>query len=235
MKEVRTTRPARRILHTADLHIAFTGDSGCQSLEAVVNMAIKSRADLLIIAGDLFDHNRIEDNLLDFVKAQFWRLPIPIVVLPGNHDCLVPGSIFENKELWQDCRNLHIFRSVQGETLDLPYLNLSVWGKPIDTYLGDIHPMSDVPESIDNSSWNIAVAHGYYVDVESPAFASYHITEQDISKGEWDYVALGHVPMFRCVCSDPVAYYSGSPLISGTSAIVDFDEKEGVQVTRCHL
>ena len=50
-----TARPARRILHTADLHIAFLGDKGCQSLEAVVNTAIKSRADLLLIAGDLFD------------------------------------------------------------------------------------------------------------------------------------------------------------------------------------
>ncbi len=230
-----THKPTRRILHTADLHMAFMGDKGCQGLEAVVNMAIKRRADLLLIAGDLFDNNRIEDNLLEFVKAQFWRLPIPIVILPGNHDCLVPGSVFSRTEFWKDCRNLHIFREARGETLDLPYLNVSIWGKPIDTYLGDIHPMQDTPQPADNNSWHIAVAHGYYVDTESPNFPSYHITEQEIAERHWDYVALGHVPVFRCVCNDPVAYYSGSPLISGTAALVDLDEKAGVHVTSCSV
>jgi DNA repair exonuclease SbcCD nuclease subunit len=230
-----THKPTRRILHTADLHMAFLGDKGCQGLESVVNTAIKRRADLLLIAGDLFDHNRVDEDLLEFVRAQFWRLPIPIVVLPGNHDCLVPGSVFSRIEFWKDCRNLHVFREAYGETLDLPYLNVSIWGKPIDTYLGDIHPMQDTPGNIDSSLWNIAVAHGYYVDTESPRFPSYHITEQEIAKHHWDYVALGHVPMFRCVCNDPVAYYSGSPLISGTAALVDLDEKTGVHVTRCLL
>lgn len=228
-------RPTRRILHTADLHIAFSGDKGCQSLEAVVNTAIKSRADLLLIAGDLFDHNRVEEKLIEFVMAQFWRLPIPIVILPGNHDCLVPGGVFSRTDFWKSCRNLHVIHETQGETLDLPYLKVSIWGKPIDTYLGDIHPMQGKPQPVDSSLWNIAVAHGYFVDTESPHFPSYHITEQEIVEHHWDYVALGHVPMFRCVCNDPVAYYSGSPLISGTAALVELDEKAGVHVTKCLL
>lgn len=123
-----TTKPTRRILHTSDLHMAFLGDKGCRGLESVVNTAIKRRADLLLVAGDLFDHNRVDEDLLEFVRAQFWRLPIPIVVLPGNHDCLVPGSVFSRTEFWKACRNLHVFRETHGETLDLPYLNVSIWG-----------------------------------------------------------------------------------------------------------
>jgi exonuclease SbcD len=230
-----TTRPTRRILHTADLHIAFLGDKGCQSLEAVVNTAIKSRVDLLLFAGDLFDHNRVDDKLLEFVRAQFWRLPIPIVILPGNHDCLVPDSIFSKTEFWKSCRNLHVFRQTQGETLDLPFLNISIWGKPIDTYLGDIRPMQGEPQLFGGGLWHIAVAHGYFIDTESPLFPSYHITEYEIAEHEWDYVALGHVPVFRCVSHNPVAYYSGSPSFSGTVALVDLDEKTGVHVTSCAL
>jgi len=229
------TRPTRRILHTADLHIAFLGDKGCQSLEAVVNAAIKSHADLLLIAGDLFDHNRVDDRLLEFVRAQFWRLPIPIVILPGNHDCLVPGSVFSKTEFWKNCRNLHILHQEQGETLDLPYLGISIWGKPIDTYAGDVHPMQGEPHSVDVGLWNIAVAHGYFIDTESPHFPSYHITEQEIAEHEWDYVALGHVPVFRCVSDNPVAYYSGSPTLAGTAALVDLDGKTGVHVVSCSL
>ncbi|MDP2919713.1 MAG: DNA repair exonuclease [Dehalococcoidia bacterium] len=223
-------KPPCRILHTADLHIAFPEDKACRSLEAVVNLAIKSRADLMLIAGDLFDHNRIEEKVLEFVREQFRRLPIPITVLPGNHDCLVPGSVYSKTEFWEDCRNLHVFRS--AETLDLPYLDVSIRGKPIDTHYGDVRPLEDMPPVKHDGAWNIVMAHGYFVGTESPLFPSYHITEEDIARTESDYVALGHVPVFRCVCDSPAAYYSGSPSLTGTSALVDLDERTGVRVTR---
>lgn len=228
-------KPSRRILHTADLHIGFQNDKACHGLEAVVNLAIKSRADLLLIAGDLFDHNRIEDELLEFVREQFRRLPIPVVVLPGNHDCLVAGGALTRRDFWRDCPNLLVFRKISGETLDLPYLNMSIWGRPIDTYTGDVHPMKDTPPLKKNGSWNIAAAHGYFVDTETPLFPSYHITQEEITKSGWDYVALGHVPVFKQVCNDPVACYCGSPLVGGTAAIVELNEKTGVRATAAPL
>jgi DNA repair exonuclease SbcCD nuclease subunit len=167
------------------------------------------------------------------VREQFRRLPIPILVLPGNHDCLVPGSVFARAGFWEDCRNLHIFR--EAGTLDLPHLDVSIWGKPIDTHFGDVRPLHDMPPFEKNGAWNIVMAHGYFVDTDSPLFPSYHITEDEINRTESDYVALGHVPVFRCVCENPAAYYSGSPSFSGTAALVDLDEKQGVRVTRCPL
>jgi len=228
-------RPTRRILHTADLHIAFPDDKACQGLEAVVSLAIKSRADLMLIAGDLFDHNRIEGGLLEFVREQFRRLPIPVVVLPGNHDCLVPGGALSRNDFWRDCPNLLVFRQPRGETIDLPYLNVSIWGRPIDTYSGDAHPMKDTPPVKKNIAWNIAMAHGYYVDTDAPLFPSYHITREEIAQSGRDYVALGHVPIFKRICDDPVACYSGSPLVAGTAAIVDLDEETGVRVAAATL
>ena len=59
-------RKQRRILHTADLHLALLSDSACHSLEALVDLAIKTNVDLVIIAGDLFDHNRVDDNFSHF-------------------------------------------------------------------------------------------------------------------------------------------------------------------------
>jgi len=230
-----SNRPVRRILHTSDLHLAFPDDKACQSLQGVVNLAIMNRADLLLIAGDLFDHNRVEDSLMDFVREQFRRLPIPVIVLPGNHDCLVHGSIWNRNEFWDDCCNVRIFRETQGETFDLPHLNVSIWGKPIDSYMGDIHPLEDVPAPKRGDMWNIAMAHGYFVNTENPIHPSYHITAEEIARADRDYVALGHVPVFRCVCDDPAAYYAGSPSMSGTAALVTLDEKNGVQVKRCSV
>ncbi len=220
-----------RILHTADLHLDTLGDSACRSLEAVVNGAITTKVDLVIIAGDLFEHNRVRDDLVNFVVEQLQRLPVYVAILPGNHDCLTPGSVFERTGLWQSCSNARLFMSPDGETLDLPDLGVSLWGKSINTYDGDVRPLDGIPRPVVNGYWHVAIAHGYYV-TEPPVFPSFHITEEEIATSGWDYIALGHYPGFRCVCDEPVkAYYCDSP-VSGTVNIVDFAEETGVQVTR---
>jgi len=227
-------RMARRILHTSDLHLVTVGDKACQSLETLVDLAIKAKVDLFLIAGDLFDHNMVDDSLVRFTVEQLRRLPINAVILPGNHDYLSPGSVFEKADLWQNCANVRIFREPSGEMLDLPELGMSLWGKSHDENEEGIRPMAGIPRPSNNRRWYIALAHGYFVDIHPPLFPSYHISEEEIVNSGWDYIALGHVPVFRCVCDEPVkAYYSGSPsFVSGTVAIVDLAEETGVQVTR---
>ena len=188
--------------------------------------------DLVIVAGDLFDHNRVDDNLVSFVVEQLKRLPVSVAILPGNHDCLIPDSVFNRAALWQNCANVRVFRAFLGETLDLPDLGVSLWGKPIDSYAHNVRPLAGIPWPQRNGHWHIAVAHGYYVSVEPPLFPSYHITREEIVTSGWDYIAMGHLITFGCVCNGPVkAYYCGSPSVSGTVAIVDLAEKTGVQVT----
>lgn len=224
-----------RILHTSDFHLSSHGDEGCRSLEAVKALAINNKVDLLIIAGDLFDHNKVEDELVRFTADKLREIALPIVVLAGNHDCLSAGSAFDRAELWQDCENIRIFRSANGEVVDFPDLEVSLWGKSICSEDHDVRPLEGIPLPSDNGRWNIAVAHGYYVSTSPPLFPSYHITKEEIAGLKWDYIALGHVPVFRCISSDPATYYSGSPSFSGTAALVEFSEENGTVVTRCLL
>lgn len=224
-------RIPRRILHTSDVHLTSLGDKACHTLEELVDLAIRAKVDLVIIAGDLFDHNRVDDRLVSFVAEQLQRLPVYVAILPGNHDCLTPGSVFDRAELWKNCTNVRIFREPQGGTLDLPGLGVSLWGKSMDSYIDDVLPMAGIPQPQRNGQWHIAVAHGYYVTEEPALFPSYHITQNEIVTSGWDYIALGHEITFRCVCPEPVAYYSGSPSLSGLAAIVDLSEQAGVQVT----
>jgi len=225
-------RRQRRILHTSDLHLVSLGDKACHSLTSLVDLAIRARVDLLIFAGDLFDHNRVDDELVSFVAAQLQRLPVAAIILPGNHDCLMPNSAYVRWALWKDCTNVRVFREPGGERLDLTDLGLSLWGKPMMSYDDNVLPLVGMPPPPQNGQWNIAVAHGFYVSNESPPFPSYHITEQEIVTSGYDYIALGHVTTFRCVCNEPVkAYYSGAPPLSGTVAIVDLAEETGVRVT----
>ncbi len=227
------SRKKRRILHTSDVHLSLLGDEACHSLEAVVSLAIRTEVDLVIIAGDLFDDNRVDDNLVSFVAEQLQRLAVPIIILAGNHDCLTPDSVFSREGLWNGCTNLRIFRETGGEIVDFPGLGISLWGRPIDTYENDVLPMAGIPKPEKNGYWHIAVAHGHYVGDGPPIFPSYHITHQEIITSGWDYIALGHHPVFECIGNEPVqACYSGSPSPSGKVVIVDLAEETGVQISR---
>lgn len=223
----------RRILHTSDFHLESLNDRGCHSLETVIDIAIKADVNLCIIAGDFFEHNRVNDNLIGFVLKQLRRLPVDVVILPGNHDCLVPESVYHRVELWEGATNVRVFKAAQGEIFTFP--GLSVWGKPIASYSGALRPLAGVSQHQgEKQLWHIAVAHGFYVDTESPLFFSSHpVAWEEIVSSHQDYIAFGHVAVFRCVCDEPVkAYYSGAPQVCGTVNIVDFDENTGVQVTR---
>ena len=64
-----TPRRALRVLHTADVHL--DGDSAGRPevhaaqrrvFQRIVDQALAEQADLLLIAGDLFDHNRVPDD-----------------------------------------------------------------------------------------------------------------------------------------------------------------------------
>ena len=228
-------RRKRRILHTSDLHLDKVEDKASESLTAVVNLAIGKQVDMVIIAGDLFDHNRVENDLVSFVASQLRRLSVPVVILPGNHDCLVPGSIYHRTE-FQSSDNIFIIGEPHGETLDFPEIEVSIWGKCIDSYDVDVLPLEGIPQPQGNGWWHVAVAHGYYVDGEYPLSYSYYIRQEEVDNSGRDYIALGHLPMFRAVCLEPVpAYYCGSPSMSGSVALVELDEEAGVQVTQCML
>ena len=229
-------RAPRRILHTSDLHLESTGDVACHSLETVVDIANQTKADLVIIAGDLFDHNRVDDNLVSFTVEQLRRLQMNTVVLPGNHDYLAPSSVFEKADLWRSAPNIRIFKELEGETFSFPELGVAVWGKPFTFYQGfDSRPLEGAPQPERDGQWYVAVIHGYYVHHAPPASVSFHIPPKEVVTSGWDYIALGHLITFGCVCNEPVkAYYCGSPSVSGTVAVVDLAE-DGVQVTRYSL
>src|SRR5712692_6992273 len=94
-----SSRRPLRLLHTADIHLDSDGCGNAAEQAAhrererrifrrIVECALTERVDLLLIAGDLFDHNRVPDETVEFARRELDRLRSPVVVLPGNHDCL---------------------------------------------------------------------------------------------------------------------------------------------------
>ena len=86
------------IIHTSDVHLESDtfgrGEAGQAyqrriqgAFRGVVDLVCRKQADLFLIAGDLFDSNRVPESGVEFVNAELRRVPCPVVLIPGNHDC----------------------------------------------------------------------------------------------------------------------------------------------------
>ena len=87
-------RPVR-LLHTSDLHIAggFSTPAGCGRrddclcpLLSVADLAVRHEVDALLVVGDLFDHGRVDPELVGEAFDVLAGLPVPTVLIAGNHD-----------------------------------------------------------------------------------------------------------------------------------------------------
>ncbi len=219
-----------RILHTSDVHIgAFTESWSLQpekclrSFRFIVDRAIDERVDLVIIAGDFFDHNRVRQSITDFVLEQLARLPMPTVVLPGNHDPLEQNSAYWRMDMAGAAPLVTLIQDPDGETVRFPELGVAIWGRPHMSYDDvELLPMRDLPPR-GSEPWQIAMAHGHFVRDDSDLGRAYPITREDIAACDRDYVALGHWDAHLDVGQgDVTAFYPGSPTWVGLSSIVEF-------------
>ncbi len=224
-----------RVLHSSDVHLDVLGDRRAISLERIVDLAIGSNADLIIIAGDVFDRNRVKSDLIEFMVEQLNRFPGHTALLAGNHDCLAPESVFFRPQ-WEQAERVCIFTGEDGEAFHLPHIETTIWGRPLLTYGDGPPPLEDMPAPDERARWNLAVAHGYLREEDDPAraWASFQITPEHVAESGMDYIALGDSHAFKhLVFGESTVCYSGSPS-SGTHtvAIVDFHEEQGVTVNR---
>ena len=109
-----------RFLHTADwqmgMRAAKFGEAGKRVREErltagrrVVQAARENGVDFVLVAGDVFEDNAVERALAQQVADILATAPCPIYVIPGNHDPLVPGSVWEHRS-WQAAKNVVILK-----------------------------------------------------------------------------------------------------------------------------
>lgn len=238
-------KPKLDILHTSDIHldndIGAPGDEGPaqRGLMHVIDAALALDVDLFLLAGDLFDHNRVSEACLDFATAQLARLSCPTVMVTGNHDCLADYSVYHRYDPADAGQHIHFIREEAGGVVDLPGLGLRIWGRGIVDHHPGNKPLAQVPDN-DTDHWYLGITHGYYVDRGAEMFSSL-ITPEEISASKLDYLALGHVHVFSTMQHGrTTAAYPGSPnLAQGakemTAARVRLDPATGVTVHRLSL
>ena len=229
-----------RLVHTSDVHLGAYAASPRgrdeprnRQLEAgfrsVIDLASKTEADVLLIAGDFFDNARIGDEIVEFAVEQIDRFPGRTVLLPGNHDPIGKSGPYERYDLELLAQRLHLVRDPEGEFVDLPELDLTIWGRAVTVAVTE-RPLAEPPPRRDERSWNIAMAHGHAVAEGAHEERSLRITPTHLSESEhWDYVALGHWEVHTDVSAHgATAVYSGAPtplgdIGHGVAVTIDLD------------
>ncbi len=240
-----------RLVHTSDVHLgAYSasprGPEEPRALrleagfEAVIDLARGVHADVLLIAGDFFDHARIGPEVIAFATDQINRFPGQTVLLPGNHDPIGPHGPHERYDLEALAPRLRLLRDPEGEFLDFPALDLAVWGRAITVDVLE-RPLAAPPPRRGDRAWNIAIGHGHAVDEDAQLERSLRITPDHFAESaQWEYIALGHWDVHTDVSKGgALAVYSGSPASIGdvgygVAVVVDLDAS-GVRWHARHL
>jgi len=221
------------IVHSSDLHIDATRvTEKFHPLCRVLDTARDQEADLVLLAGDIFDHNRLPLALLDRTTRLLADARIPVVILPGNHDCLTAESVYRRGGIG-DPANVTVLGVHAEIAVALPEFGLEVWGRAHFDYK-NMSPLSE--PRMRTTERQVAIAHGHWIRDNGDRHRAWLITDEQLAATGADYVALGHWPQATPAGDGSVpAFYSGSPDLAGTVNIVRFRDGIAPEVARVPL
>ncbi|HEY7581873.1 MAG TPA: metallophosphoesterase [Acetobacteraceae bacterium] len=225
------------LVHSSDLHVddatsASKHGEGIAGLTAVLAAAHAACADIVLLAGDTFDNNRVPSPVLARVADLLADAGRPIVILPGNHDPALPDSVFVRGGL-AAVPNVSILGITHEEAVGLPCHDLEIWGHAHRDY-EDMAPLRGPRPR--TTRWQIAMAHGHYEpphNLATPLRPSWLFSDAAIAATAADYLALGHWDRHERVGDGSVpAYYSGSPDLAKTVNLIRLTPAGEVLVMR---
>jgi DNA repair protein SbcD/Mre11 len=209
-----------KFVHCADVHL----DSPLRGLEAyegapveemrgatrtafenVVDLCIDEEADLLLIAGDLFDRDWPDFNTGLFLVRSLARLReagVRVCIVYGNHDAV--GAITKTLP-WPE--NTVIFRASRPKTLVLEEIGVAIHGQSFATPSVTENLAAGFPNAI-SGLVNIGLLHTSLDGREGhEPYAPCTVT--DLTRLGYAYWALGHVHTFETVMTDPHVVFPG--------------------------
>lgn len=188
-----------RIIHAADFHLDSPFDSlrpeqaverrseQRQLLERLSELARSTRAQAVLLAGDLLDGERVYGETVDELARALGQIDAPVFIAPGNHDYYTARSPYA-VSAWPD--NVHIFRSGQLEAVELPGQNAVVYGAAFTSDSQGESPLHGFSAPRDGRL-HLMVLHA---DVDARQGSRYgSLSTADIAASALDYLALGHI------------------------------------------
>lgn len=181
------------IIHTADLHLGASPDAAepwgknrkqelWDSFENLIETTEEQKADLLLIAGDIFYRPPLLRELRE-LNARLGALSgTKVVLIAGNHDFIGKNSFYRGFD-WAD--NVYFLESEKLTSVKFPELKTEVYG--LSYHQKEIRErLYDDAKPEDNGYYHILLAHGG--DEKHIPF-----TKEKLEKSGFDYIAFGHI------------------------------------------
>ena len=214
-----------RIIHTSDLHLdACLAASRFPSafanrrrqilrevFQGILRRAMEWPADLVLIAGDLYERERVTRDTLEFLKASLESVaPVPVFIAAGHHDAATPASPYVT-DAWPD--HVHVFSEPRWRSHTLEAAGLTVHGFGFNAPELALNPFGALRIPRDGHT-HVAVGYGSEIGTQAPgegAFASFSLA--DATPESLAYLALGSSHTMRIFRDkgNPRAAYSGTP------------------------
>jgi len=190
-----------KFLHCADIHLdmPFTslGADNTKSqgrrqdlkdtFDGIIKVAKAEKVDILLISGDLYEHDYVKKSTISYVNGKFSEIPlVEIFIVPGNHDPYIVNSYYRNYE-WN--ANVHIL------TGDNPYAyleekNTYIYGMGFEGFYEGKRSLDSL-RPVDLTAVNILLAHGT-VDLDIGKDMYNPLKSAELAALNMDYIAMGH-------------------------------------------
>jgi predicted phosphodiesterase len=185
-----------RFLHTADWQIGMkashVGEAGTRvrdervaAARRVVEAARDAGAEFILVAGDTFEDNGVDRVLIQKVADILAGFGGPVYVIPGNHDPLVPGAVWDHPA-WKASANVHVLR--EERPVEIP--GGTLYPCPVRAKRSGMDPTAWIPVE-EERGIRIGLAHGTVEGVQQEE-PDYPIPREAASRSGLDYLALGH-------------------------------------------
>ncbi len=211
-----------KIIHCSDLHLDSKLEANLDkekakqrrdeilySFQNMVNFANNNDVRIIIIAGDLFDKNKVSVKAKNIVRDTILaNKNIDFIYLKGNHD-------EENFIIDEIPDNLKLFN--KNEWNSYKYENVVISGIEFgkkDSY--------EIYKSLmlNQSDFNIVVLHGQESNYENKKDKTEIINLRELKNKNIDYLALGHIHKYKLEKLDNRGIYCYSGCLEGRG----FDE-----------
>jgi DNA repair exonuclease SbcCD nuclease subunit len=201
-------------------HVGAVGkqvrDERLDAARRVIEAATDNHAAFIIVAGDTFEDNAVDRVLVQKVADILGSFSGPVYIISGNHDPLVPGSVWDHAA-WQSHTNLHVLTEAKPLEID----GATLYPCP----LFEKHSRKDPTRWIDaKDDSNIAVGIGHgTVEGVSQSELDYPIARDAATRAGLDYLGLGHWHSFASYESADGAVHMS---YSGTHETTKFGERD---------
>ena len=190
-----------KIVHTADIHagkpLSFELEEERRyirrreietTLWRIVDFAREENAQILLIAGDLFEHLYARPSWVKDAASLFSTIPeTRVFMAPGNHDPLLPDSLYYSVD-WPE--NVTVFDSagLSRVSFEVNGIELDVYGLGWTTFVQRT-PLIQGFKVERRDRLNIVLLHGDLAE-ESVYLP---VSQEHIANSGADYFALGHI------------------------------------------